>query len=97
MAEGFELTDYFAIYGPFALLFVSLFYWTLRTSKEREETLRNESREREEILRKEVAQLRAESEERSRRHYEVLSEFAKKYDIVIEKLDELKSQLARKE
>ncbi|GEM_PF-2713018 len=96
MVEGIELTDYFALYGPFALLFVSLFYWTLRTSKEREETLRSESREREEILRSEMADLRAESEERSRRHYEVLSEFAKKYDIVIEKLDELQSQLGRR-
>ncbi|MDT9725082.1 hypothetical protein DUZ99_08740 [Xylanibacillus composti] len=79
------MIDYFALYGPFAVLFVFLFWWTLRTYNNREE-----------LYRQEIAEIRKESEDRSKRHYEVLSKFAKKYDIVIEKLDELQSQLAKK-
>jgi Na+/melibiose symporter-like transporter len=93
ISEGLSTVDYFALYGPFAVLFVSLFYWTLKTAREREEVLRRESREREELLREEIILLRADTAERSRHHYEVLSEFAKKYDIVIDRLDELRAHI----
>lgn len=87
--------EYFAIYGPFAVLFVSLFYWTLKTSKERERTMREDSAERERILREEIAAIRSESEERSKRHYEVLSQFAEKYDLIVDKLNILETEIKR--
>lgn len=76
------LVEYAMSYGPWAVLFTVLFYWTLRTNKEREEKYREEIRE-----------IRAESEERSRRHYAVLSKFAEKYDIVIDKLNALERKI----
>lgn len=79
-----NLVDYFALYGPFAVLFVILFYWTLKTYNHREE-----------LYRQEIAEIRAESEERSKRHYEVLSKFADKYDLVIAEIRELKTKVER--
>lgn len=84
MPEGIDMFDYFALYGPFAVLFVFLFWWTLRTYNNREE-----------LYRQEIAEIRKESEDRSRRHYEVLSKFAEKYDLVIDKLAALESKIER--
>ncbi|MGF9711609.1 BhlA/UviB family holin-like peptide [Paenibacillus naphthalenovorans] len=78
------LLDYFALYGPFAVLFVVLFYWTLNTYKQREE-----------LYRKDIAEIRAEMTEQSKQHYEVLSKFADKYDLVITEIRELKSKVER--
>ncbi|ULL19107.1 hypothetical protein DVH26_34550 [Paenibacillus sp. H1-7] len=74
--------DYFAFYGPFAVLFVALFYWTLRTYTHREE-----------LHRKEMDKLRAELEEQSRYHYEVLTKFSEKYDSVILEIRDIRTQL----
>lgn len=88
--------EYFQLYGPFAVLFVFLFYWSLATSKERERIMREDSADRERMLREEIAAIRAESEERSKRHYEVLSQFAEKYDLIIDKLNGLETEIKRK-
>lgn len=58
--------------------------------------MREDSAERERVLREEIAAIRKESEERSRRHYEVLSQFAEKYDLIIDKLNGLESKIERK-
>jgi hypothetical protein len=79
-----SLYGYFALYGPFAVLFVILFYWVLRTYNQREE-----------LYRQEIKDLRTESEERSNRHYEVLSKFADKYDLVISEIREIKARMER--
>lgn len=80
-----NLIEYFALYGPFAVLFVVLFYWTLSTYKTREE-----------LYRQEITQIRTESEERSKRHYEVLSKFADKYDLVIAEIHGIKAKIEQK-
>ncbi|MFD2671024.1 BhlA/UviB family holin-like peptide [Marinicrinis sediminis] len=82
MQDELSLLDYFTLYGPFAVLFVFLFYWHLRSSEQREV-----------LLRKEIRELRKESEERANRHYEVLSKFAEKYDLVIDKLNALEAKM----
>lgn len=88
--------EYFQLYGPFAVLFVFLFYWSLTTSKERERIMREDSAKREDKLREEIAIIRKESEERSKRHYEVLSQFAEKYDLIIDRLGGLETELRRR-
>ncbi|WP_128895021.1 BhlA/UviB family holin-like peptide [Longirhabdus pacifica] len=81
-----DFIDFFSIYGPFAVLFVSLFYWTLRTHTQREE-----------VYRKEIASMRKEHEERSKRYYTLLNKFAEKYDIIIDKILDIEQKLDGRE
>ncbi|WP_128893631.1 BhlA/UviB family holin-like peptide [Longirhabdus pacifica] len=82
MNTDINFIDYFSLYGPFAVLFVSLFYWTLKTYTHREE-----------LYRKEIIALRKECEEQDKRHHEMLSTFFDKYNILIDKLDNIEAKL----
>ncbi|WP_240666751.1 BhlA/UviB family holin-like peptide [Longirhabdus pacifica] len=78
----YNIIDYFTLYGPFAVLFVSLFFWTLKTYNTREE-----------LYRSEIANIRKEYDIQSQRHHEILTKFAEKYDIVIDKLNALEIKI----
>lgn len=79
-----NITEYFALYGPFAVLFVVLFGWTLKTNAQREELYRHD-----------ITEIRAELAEQSKQHYEVLSKFADKYDLVITEIREIKAKVEK--
>lgn len=88
-----NIMEYFIAWGPFAVLFAFLLRWVLATNREREDGYRREIHEMRNEHHAEMAAIRVEAEERSRRHHEVLTKFAEKYDLVISRLDDLKARL----
>lgn len=59
-----ELIKYFLTQGPFAILFVWLLFFVMKSNRERESRL-----------------------------HDLLDKFSEKYDVIIEKLDELKTKI----
>ncbi|MGE6261091.1 BhlA/UviB family holin-like peptide [Heyndrickxia sporothermodurans] len=76
-----NLTQYFLTQGPFAVLFVWLFYSSRKEAKEREK----ESLEREKQLYQTIED-----------QTEILNKFSDKYDVVINQLSDIKDRLPSK-
>ncbi|GIN87645.1 SPBc2 prophage-derived protein BhlA [Heyndrickxia sporothermodurans] len=75
------VTQYFLTQGPFAVLFVWLFYSSRKEAREREQ----ENRHRENQLYKTIEN-----------QNEILNKFSEKYDVVINQLSEIKDRLPPK-
>ncbi|MGE6260856.1 BhlA/UviB family holin-like peptide [Heyndrickxia sporothermodurans] len=73
-----NLTQYFLTQGPFAVLFVWLFYSSRKEARDREK----ESQEREKQLYQTIEDQNV-----------ILNKFGEKYDVVINQLSEIKDRL----
>jgi len=80
--ESRWIIEWFQQFGPWAVLFVGLFWYVLRTSAEREERLIKERRE-----------MLAEADDREKRLIDALNELADKYNIIVRDLSEIKQHL----
>ncbi len=92
----FDMLGYFSLYGPFSVLFVSLFYWTLKTYTHREDIYRRELQE----MRSEINTFTKQYNERSKEFNEVIIKFADKLELVNEvykKVNNIETKLDNKE
>jgi len=80
--ESNWLIEWFQDFGPWAILFVALFEYVLRTSAAREERL---IKERKEML--------EAADDREKRLITALNELAEKYNIIVRDLSEIKQHL----
>jgi hypothetical protein len=87
MAE-MDLVKYFVTQGPFAVGFVWLLIYVMRTNKEREKSMQEENRERE-------SRLQEDNREREGRLQALLDKFSEKYDLIISEIRDMKERLPR--
>ncbi|KKX54202.1 BhlA/UviB family holin-like peptide [Brevibacillus borstelensis] len=84
-----ELWKYFLTQGPWAILFVFMLLFVLKKNNERETKIAADAKEREK-------QILEDSKEREKQLMETLNKFSDKYDLILEEVRDIKSEMLRR-